>query len=95
VDEVRRAVLFVYAHMTTYALVVVGAFSLFAIVYSWPVPVLGAGVFSILFAVHVLAYAMMRAPIGEAGLTKYFLALAIAYGGMVAGSVGVLILAGP
>ena len=94
-DEVRRAVFFVYANMVTYAIVVVGTLTLFTLVLSWPIPLLGVGIFSVLLGSHALAYYVLRAPIGEAGLSRWFNAVGAAYLALVILSVAVAILAGP
>lgn len=94
VEEVRRAVFFVYTNMVTYAIVVVGALTLFTLVLSWPISLLGVGIFSILFLSHAFAYSMLRAPIREAHLTKLFMAIGAAYAALIVISVAVFILAG-
>ncbi len=94
-DEVKRAVFFVYTNMVTYAIVVVGALTLFTLVLSWPIPLLGVGIFSVLFLSHAFAYVMLKAPIHEAHLNRLFLAIGAAYAALVVLSAAIFILAGP
>lgn len=94
-DEVKRAVFLVYTNMVTYAIAVVGALTLFTLVLSWPIPLLGVGIFSVLFLSHALAYAMLRAPIREAHLTRIFYAIGAVYAVWIAMSAAIFILAGP
>ncbi len=94
VDDVKRAVFLVYANMVTYAIMVVGALTLFTLVFSWPIPLLGVGIFSVLLLSHSLAYAMLKAPAREVHLSRLFFAIGATYAVFIAISAAIFILAG-
>jgi len=73
VDEIRKAVLLVYSQLASYAITVIGAFTLFSIAFDLAIPVLGVLIFSTLVFVHIVAYWMLQAPLREARLIPHFL----------------------
>jgi hypothetical protein len=70
-DEVRRAILFVYSQIASYTVLVIAALTLFKIAFDLPIPLLGTLIFLSLFLVHLIVYYMLRIPLMEAGLMKY------------------------
>jgi len=79
VDEVKRAVFFVYSNIIAYTILLIGALTLFKIVFKWPVPVLGVLIFSTLLLVHITAYKMLQTPIREAHLEVLFRRIALIF----------------
>ncbi|HOP09236.1 MAG TPA: hypothetical protein PK718_06210 [Candidatus Methanofastidiosa archaeon] len=78
-DEVRRAILFVYSHMASYIVIVIAALTLFKIAFDLPVPLLGTLIFLSLLLMHLLIYYMLKAPLKEAGLMKYLYMMLLFY----------------
>lgn len=69
-DEVKRAILFVYSQIVSYAVIVLAALTLFKIAFDLSVPLLGAMIFLVLLIVHLFVYYILKAPLREAGLMK-------------------------
>ncbi|MHC1605243.1 MAG: hypothetical protein ACXQTP_04675 [Candidatus Methanofastidiosia archaeon] len=78
-DEVKVAVAYVYSHIVSYALIIVGGLTLFKIVFAWSIPLLGVLVFFTLLIVHMVSYKMLSKPIKEAKLENIFRVVALAY----------------
>jgi len=70
-DDVRRAIFFVYSHVASYVVIVIAALTLFKIAFDLPVPLLGALIFFSLSMTHLIVYYMLKEPLRETGLLKY------------------------
>lgn len=90
-DEVRRAILFVYSQMASYIVIVIAALTLFKLAFDLPVPVLGALIFLFLTLMHLLVYYMLKAPLREAGLLKYLFIMLAFYIVMMLSSVALIL----